>query len=60
MDDATYYKKLYETVCSINDKQFKRIELYHNQFMVDQAEIRKLNETINILENEIKSMKGEN
>ena len=56
MDDVTYYKKLYETVCSINDKQFERIKLYHDQFMIDQAEIRKLNDTIKILENKIKSM----
>lgn len=56
MDNATYYKKLYEIVCSINDKQFERIKLYHNQFMMDQAEIKKLNDTINVLENKIKSM----
>lgn len=56
MDNAIYYKKLYEIVCSINDKQFERIKLYHNQFMMDQAEIKKLNDTINVLENKIKSM----
>ena len=56
MDDSMYYKKLYEIVCSINDKQFERIKLYHNQFMMDQAEIRKLNDTIKVLENKVKGM----
>lgn len=59
-NDAVYYKNMYEKMSDINSNMNESIKLYHEQFALDQAEIKLLRKRILLLEEEISNLKGNN